>query len=89
MDLNKHLIAINAAIALKELNTEREELRSKVDRQRDILERNCQHPDVTKSSKYYEGGYDYVSSIMITHTCDLCHKVLKYYDDPSHKGSHA
>lgn len=49
----------------------------------------CTHPATKKDSQYHRGGYDYVSSVTITHTCVICGKVLKSYDDPNHKGYHA
>lgn len=55
----------------------------------DKLDRKCTHPTIKVDSKYYEGGYDYVSSVKITHTCTLCDKIVKSYDDPTHQGMHA
>ena len=53
------------------------------------MDDNCQHESETVHSKYHEGGYDYVSQIAVTHTCDLCGKLLKSYNDPHHKGNYA
>lgn len=55
----------------------------------DKLERKCIHPTVKIDSNYCSGGYDYVSSVTITHTCTLCGKIVKSYDDPNHRGTHA
>lgn len=55
----------------------------------DKLERKCNHPTIHVQSKYFTGGYDHVSSVIITHTCTLCGKVVKSYDDPNHRGTHA
>lgn len=48
----------------------------------------CPHPETRKEDKYYPGGYDFVSTIVISEYCKDCGKLLKYYDDPNHKGTH-
>jgi hypothetical protein len=53
------------------------------------LQKQCPHPTSKTDSKYYEGGYDYLSSVRITVTCSICNKILKSYDDPKHKGMHS
>lgn len=53
------------------------------------LQRQCSHPTFKTDSKYYEGGYEYVSSVRITKTCTICEKILESYNDPQHRGSHA
>ena len=53
------------------------------------LRKQCTHPTTVTSEKYYSGGYDYISSVVITVTCTLCDKILKSYDDPKHKGCHS
>lgn len=54
----------------------------------DELQKLCQHPVEVKTETYHAGGYDYVSSVPVTHTCSICNKVLQCYDDPNHKGRH-
>lgn len=53
------------------------------------LQKLCSHPTTKTTSKYYEGGYDYTSSVRITVKCTICEKVLESYDDPKHKGQRA
>lgn len=52
------------------------------------LQKQCDHPTVKIDQSYHSGGYDYVSSVIITHTCTICDKVLKSYEDPKHKGQY-
>jgi hypothetical protein len=54
----------------------------------ELLRKRCSHPTIRIDREYNRGGYDYVSSVTITHKCTICDKVLKSYDDPNHKGSH-
>lgn len=89
MDYNKQLKAVDAKISMELLSTQIKELDDKMDTYRKVLESNCQHENTTRTEKYYNGGYDYVSSVRITITCDLCSKILQSYDDPKHRGSHA
>jgi hypothetical protein len=48
----------------------------------------CPHPEVRKEDKYYPGGYDFLSTVVISEYCKDCGKLLKYYDDPEHRGTH-
>lgn len=89
MNQDKQTVAEIAKAELKRLWSEVDNLNKRIDYQRRLLDTHCQHVSETVHSKYYEGGYDYVSSIAVTHTCDLCGKLLKSYNDPRHKGSHA
>lgn len=50
------------------------------------LQRKCTHPTIKVDEKYYRGGYDYVSSVKITHYCTICDKIVKSYDDSNHIG---
>lgn len=54
----------------------------------DTLKEQCTHPTTETTEKHCRGGYDYVSSIVITKTCTICRKVLESYDDLTHKGTH-
>ena len=56
---------------------------------REELDKCCQHPTETIEQSYYRGGYDYISSVTITHTCSTCGKVLKSYKDHTHQGRYA
>jgi hypothetical protein len=86
MDYNKQLKAVDAKISMELLASQVKELDDRMDSYRKVLETNCQHENTTKVEKYYDGGYDYVSSVRITVTCDLCNKILESYDDPKHRG---
>lgn len=74
---------------IDEKSKEVQRLNKEIDELQDKLVRNCTHPTAIKTEKYNSGGYDYVSSVVITHTCTICGKVLKSYEDPNHKGYHA
>ena len=89
MNQDKHTAAKLAKVEMTKLWDQVTILNKRIDYWRRVLDENCQHTDETVKEKYYNGGYDYVSSVHITHTCDLCSKVLKSYDDPNHKGSYA
>jgi hypothetical protein len=56
---------------------------------RSNLQKLCPHPTTKTTSKYYDGGYDYLSSVRIMVQCTICEKVLESYDDPKHRGHHA
>jgi hypothetical protein len=89
MDQDKENVAELAKAEMIRLWKQVDNLNKRIDYQRRLLDTHCQHVSETVLSKYYNGGYDYVSSIHITHTCDLCGKILRSYDDPHHRGSHA
>lgn len=89
MNQDKQTVAELAKAELIRLWTEVEVLNKRLDYQRRLLETHCQHISETVHRKYYSGGYDYVSGIAITHTCDLCGKLLKSYNDPHYKGTYA
>lgn len=56
---------------------------------RDKLVRKCDHPTTTTTEHYNSGGYDYLSSVVITQKCTICDTVVNQYYDPKHKGSYA
>ena len=89
MDQNKDTAARLAKVEMQQLWDQVTQLNKRIDYWRQILDANCQHTSETVRSKYYEGGYDYVSTVHVTHTCDVCGKILKAYNDPNHKGTHA
>jgi len=89
MNQDKQNVAELAKAEMIRLWEQVDNLNKRIDYQRRLLDTHCQHVSETVLSKYYSGGYDYVSSVHITHTCDLCGKILKSYDDPHHRGSHA
>ena len=89
MNQDKNTAAKLAKVEMQKLWAEVDILNRRIDYWRRVMDDNCQHESESVYSKYYEGGYDYVSEIAVTHTCDLCGKLLKSYKDPNHKGSHA
>ena len=89
MNQDKQTVAELAKAEMLRLWAEVDVLNRRIDYQRRLLTTHCQHVSETVHRKYHEGGYDYVSEVIITHTCDLCGKLLKSYKDPNHKGSHA
>jgi len=89
MNQDKQNVAELAKAEMIRLWEQVDNLNKRIDYQRRLLDTHCQHVSETVKEKYYNGGYDYVSSVHITHTCDLCGKILKYYNDPHHRGSHA
>lgn len=89
MNPYKQLVAINAKIAMVALHEQSKVLERQISYQQRLVQENCQHVDTTTIRKYYEGGYDYVSSVIVTETCDLCSKIIASGNDPAHKGSHA
>jgi hypothetical protein len=89
MNQDKQNVAELAKAEMIRLWEQVDNLNKRIDYQRRLLDTHCQHVSETVLSKYHEGGYDYVSSIQITHTCDLCGKILEAYNDPHHKGNHA
>lgn len=64
------------------LNKEIEELQAS-------LVRKCDHPTTTTTENYFPGTYNDLSFVEVTQTCTICGTVLKHYNDPNHKGSHA
>ena len=89
MNHDKNTAAKLAKVEMQKLWTEVDILNRRIDYWRRVMDDNCQHESETVHSKYHEGGYDYVSEIAITHTCDLCGKLLKSYNDPHHRGNYA
>lgn len=89
MNQDKHTAAKLAKAEMQKLWAEVDVLNRRIDYWRRVVNENCQHSEETVNRKYYHGGYDYVSEIAVTHTCDLCGKLLKSYNDPKHRGSHA
>jgi len=89
MNHDKNTAAKLAKVEMQKLWTEVDILNRRIDYWRRVMDDNCQHESETVHSKYHEGGYDYVSEIAITHTCDLCGKLLKSYNDPHYKGNYA
>lgn len=77
--LRYHIDEFNRKISV--LQNERNELIKK-------LERKCTHPTTATTRDYIPGGYDYVSSVIITTKCTLCNKVTESYDDPKHRGNY-
>lgn len=51
------------------------------------IQEKCPHTSIRKEDKYFRGGYDYRSSIVISEYCEHCGKLLKFYDDPTHQGT--
>lgn len=86
MDYKKQLKAVDTKISMELLHTQIKELAEKLDEHRKVLDANCQHEHTTVKRDYKEGGYDYVSSVTITETCNLCHKILLVKDDKGHRG---
>jgi len=89
MNYDKHTAAKLAKAEMQKLWAEVDILNTRIDYWRRVMDDNCQHESESVYSKYHEGGYDYVSEIHITHTCDLCGKLLKSYSDPHHRGTYA
>ena len=89
MNQDKNTAAKLAKVEMQKLWAEVDILNRRIDYWRRVMDDNCQHESESVYSKYYEGGYDYVSEIAVTHTCDLCGKLLKSYKDPNHKGNYA
>lgn len=52
-----------------------------------VQEDLCEHTKINKVERYYSGGYDYKSSVVISEYCEHCGKLLKFYDDPTHQGT--
>ena len=88
MNSDKHYVAELAKGELTRLWDQVDNLNKRIDYQRRLITENCQHVDFSVRTKYNSGGYDHVSSVHITHTCDLCGKILKAYDDPHHHGTY-
>lgn len=89
MNQDKQTVAEIAKAEMTRLWAEVDNLNKRIDYQRRLLTTHCQHVSETITRKYYEGGYDHVSEVAVTHTCDLCGKLLKSYNDPNHRGSYA
>jgi hypothetical protein len=89
MNQDKHTAAKLAKVEMQKLWAEVDNLNTRIDYWRRVMDDNCQHESESVLSKYHEGGYDYVSTIAITHTCDLCGKLLKSYNDQHHRGTYA
>lgn len=89
MNHDKQLVAELAKAEMLRLWTDVDNLNKRIDYQRRLLDTHCQHVSESVRSKYHPGGYDHVSEIHITHTCDLCGKLLKSYSDPHHRGTYA
>ena len=89
MNHDKHTAAKLAKVEMQKLWAEVDILNTRIDYWRRVMDDNCQHESESVRSKYHPGGYDYVSEIHITHTCDLCGKLLKSYSDPHHRGTYA
>jgi len=89
MNQDKQIVAELAKAEMVRLWAEVDVLNKRIDYQRRLLDTHCQHVSESVRSKYYAGGYDHVSGITITHTCDLCGKLLKLYEDPHHRGTYA
>jgi hypothetical protein len=88
MDQDKQHVAELAKAEMIRLWEQVDNLNKRIDYQRRLINEHCQHVSVSVRSKYNSGGYDYVSSIQITHTCDLCGKILEAYNDPHHRGTY-
>jgi hypothetical protein len=50
------------------------------------LRKKCDHSTFKIDRNYDLGGYDYRNSVDIIHTCTICDKVIKHYQDPKHQG---
>ena len=89
MNQDKQIVAELAKAEMLRLWAEVDVLNRRIDYQHELLHKYCQHVSETVHKKYYEDGYNYVSEIVVTHTCDLCGKLLKSYNDPNHRGNYA
>lgn len=85
----KQLVAKLAKAEMILLWKQVDNLNKRIDYQRKLLKEHCQHVDVTVHSKYSESKHDRASQVAVTHTCNLCGKLLKSYNDPHHRGTYA
>lgn len=81
------LMEIKAEIA--SVASEIVKLNEKLHTLRQELEETCTHPTTATERIYHEGGYDYVSEVIIVKTCTICNKAVSSEPDPSHVGRHA
>ena len=89
MNQDKQIVAELAKAEMLRLWEQVDSLNKRIDYQRRLLTTHCQHVSETVKEKYFPGGYDDLSWVSISHTCDLCGKLLKSYSDPNHRGNYA
>jgi uncharacterized coiled-coil protein SlyX len=82
---------VTALMELSDKIAKKREEINKLAAERDLLikelSKKCSHPIYKETRDYYPGGYYDRSSVTINHTCTICGKVLKSYDDKNHYGT--